>query len=285
MIGEDIHLELFASADLAQVRLDPNQAEQVLINLAVNARDAMPRGGRLTIETANVDLDAQYAKQHSYVQAGSYVMLAVSDTGIGMPEDVRAHLFEPFFTTKESGAGTGLGLSMVYGAVKQNGGHIEVSSEPSHGATFKIFLPAIQEPPDTTVDADHASRPVGAETIVLVEDEEHVRTIASMMLRRQGYTVHAFADGPSAIAAVETMGGQLDLVITDVVMPRMNGKVLTERLLQLRPSLRVLFTSGYTANVIVHHGVLDEGVEFLSKPYSLEHLARRVREVLEKPQT
>jgi CheY-like chemotaxis protein len=284
LIGEDIHLELFPSADLAQVRLDPNQAEQVLINLAVNARDAMPRGGRLTIETANVDLDAEYARQHSYVQAGSYVMLAVSDTGIGMPDDVRAHLFEPFFTTKESGAGTGLGLSMVYGAVKQNGGHIEVYSEPSHGATFKIFLPAIEEPPDTTVDADHASRAVGAETIVLVEDEEHVRTIASMMLRRQGYTVHAFADGPSAITAVETMTGHLDLVITDVVMPRMNGRVLIERLLQLRPSIRVLFTSGYTANVIVHHGVLDDGVEFLPKPYSLEHLARRVREVIDKPQ-
>jgi two-component system cell cycle sensor histidine kinase/response regulator CckA len=283
LIGEDIHLELFPAADLAQVRLDPNQAEQVLINLAVNARDAMPRGGRLTIETENIDLDEEYARQHPYVQAGSYVMLSVADTGIGMPDDVRAHLFEPFFTTKESGAGTGLGLSMVYGAVKQNGGHIEVYSEPSCGATFKIFLPAIQEPPDTTVDADDASRPVGAEAIVLVEDEEHVRTIASMMLRRQGYTVHAFPDGPSAIAAVEAMTGHLDLVITDVVMPGMNGKVLTERLLQLRPSVGVLFTSGYTANVIVHHGVLDEGVEFLSKPYSLEHLARRVREVLDKP--
>ena len=284
LIGEDIHLELFPASDLAQVRLDPNQAEQVLINLAVNARDAMPHGGRLTIGTANVDLDMQYARQHPYVQAGSYVMLTVTDTGVGMAEDVRAHLFEPFFTTKESGAGTGLGLSMVYGAVKQNGGHIEVDSEPGHGATFKIFLPAVEEPPDTTVDAVDATRPLGVETIILVEDEQHVRTIASLMLRRQGYTVHTFPDGPSAIAAVEAMTGHLDLVITDVVMPRMNGKVLSERLLQLRPSIRVLYTSGYTADVIVHHGVLDEGVEFLSKPYSLELLAQRVREVLDKPQ-
>jgi len=284
LIGEDIHLELFPASDLAQVRLDPNQAEQVLINLAVNARDAMPHGGRLTIGTANIDLDTKYARQHPYVQAGSYVMLTVTDTGVGMAEDVRAHLFEPFFTTKESGAGTGLGLSMVYGAVKQNGGHIEVDSEPGHGATFKIFLPAVEEPPDTTVDAVDATRPLGVETIVLVEDEQHVRTIASLMLRRQGYTVHTFPDGPSAIAAVEAMTGHLDLVITDVVMPRMNGKVLSERLLQLRPSIRVLYTSGYTADVIVHHGVLDEGVEFLSKPYSLELLARRVREVLDKPQ-
>jgi PAS domain S-box-containing protein len=283
LIGEDIHLELFAAPDLAQVRLDRSQAEQVLINLAVNARDAMPHGGRLTLETANVDLDAEYAKQHPYVQPGSYVMLAVSDTGAGIQEEVRAHLFEPFFTTKD-GSGTGLGLSMVYGAVKQNGGHIEVYSEPGHGATFKIFLPAVNSPVDVTVETTVEPRPRGVETIVLVEDEEHVRSIASLMLRRQGYTVHAFPDGPAAIAAVESMSGSLDLVITDVVMPKMNGQVLTQRLLQLRPSIRVLFTSGYTANVIVHHGVLNEGVEFLSKPYSLERLSQRVREVLDKPQ-
>jgi signal transduction histidine kinase/ActR/RegA family two-component response regulator len=284
LIGEDIHLELFAARELAQVRLDRNQAEQVLINLAVNARDAMPHGGRLTIETTNIDLDEEYAKQHPYVQPGSYVMLAVSDTGLGMREEVRAHLFEPFFTTKESG-GTGLGLSMVYGAVKQNGGHIEVYSEPGHGATFKIFLPAIEQPPDVMVEPAAEPQPRGVETIVLVEDEEHVRSIAALMLRRQGYTVHAFSDGPSAIAAVESMSDRLDLVITDVVMPRMNGKVLTERLLQLRPTLRVLFTSGYTANVIVQHGVLNEGVEFLAKPYSLEGLTQRVREVLDKAHT
>jgi PAS domain S-box-containing protein len=284
LIGEDIHLELFAAPDLAPIRLDRSQAEQVLINLAVNARDAMPHGGRLMLETANVDLDEEYCRLHPYVQPGSYVMLAVSDTGVGIREEVRAHLFEPFFTTKESGSGTGLGLSMVYGAVKQNGGHIEVYSEEGHGATFKIFLPAVvDQPAEVTVETFVGPRPCGDETIVLVEDEEHVRTIAALMLRRQGYTVHAFADGPSAIAAVEAMTAPLDLLITDVVMPKMNGQVLTQRLLELRPSMRVLFTSGYTANVIVHHGVLNEGVEFLPKPYSLERLARRVREVLDAP--
>ena len=284
LIGEDVHLEMIPAKDLAQVRFDRSQAEQVLINLAVNARDAMPHGGRLTIETANVDLDEDYARLRPYVQAGAFVMLAVSDTGIGIRDEVRAHLFEPFFTTKEAGSGTGLGLSMVYGAVKQNGGHIEVYSESGHGATFKIFLPAVDEEPDAASEPAADASPRGVENIVLVEDEEHVRTIASLMLRRQGYTVHAFPDGPSAIAAVETLTGDLHLVITDVVMPRMNGQVLTQRLLELRPSMKVLFTSGYTANVIVHHGVLKEGVEFLAKPYSLERLARRVREVLDKPQ-
>jgi PAS domain S-box-containing protein len=281
LIGEDVHLEMLAAPDLAQVRFDRSQAEQVLINLAVNARDAMPQGGRLTIETANVDLDEDYARHHPYVQPGAFVMLAVSDTGIGIQDDVRAHLFEPFFTTKEAGSGTGLGLSMVYGAVKQNGGHIEVYSESGHGATFKIFLPAVDEQPDVASETFAEPRPRGVESLVLVEDEEHVRTIASLMLRRQGYTVHSFPDGPSAIAAVEGMTEPLHLLITDVVMPKMNGQVLTRRLLQLRPSLKVLFTSGYTANVIVHHGVLKEGVEFLAKPYSLERLARRVREVLD----
>jgi two-component system cell cycle sensor histidine kinase/response regulator CckA len=281
LIGEDIHLELFAAPDLASIRLDRNQAEQVLINLAVNARDAMPHGGRLMLETANIDLDEEYCRRHRYVQPGSFVMLAVSDTGLGIREDVRAHLFEPFFTTKEAGSGTGLGLSMVYGAVKQNGGHIEVYSEEGHGATFKIFLPAVDQPPDVTVETFTNARPGGVETIVLVEDEEHVRTIAALMLRRQGYTVHPFPDGPSALTAVEAMSEPLHLLITDVVMPGMNGQVLTQRLLGLRPSTKVLFTSGYTANVIVHQGVLNQGVEFLAKPYSLERLARRVREVLD----
>ena len=173
---------------------------------------------------------------------------------------------------------------MVYGAVKQNGGHIEVYSEEGHGATFKIFLPAVDQSPDVSAETLVGPRPRGVETIVLVEDEEHVRTIASLMLRRQGYAVHAFPDGPSAIAGVEVMTESPHLLITDVIMPRMNGQVLTQRLLELRPSIKVLFTSGYTANVIVHHGVLNEGVEFLPKPYSLELLARRVREVLDKPQ-
>ena len=282
LIGEDVHLEQFADPKLAQIRFDPSQVEQILINLAVNARDAMPHGGRLALETANVYLDEEYVKSHPYVEPGPYVMLAVSDTGAGMTASVRANLFEPFFTTKEAGRGTGLGLAMVYGAVKQNGGQIEVYSELEHGTTFKIYLPAVDESPGVALESSSDLRPQGTEIIVLVEDEEHVRAIGSRMLGRLGYTVHAFSDGPSAIAAVETMVEVPHLLITDVVMPRMNGQVLTQRLLELRPSLKVLFTSGYTANVIVHHGVLREGIEFLAKPYSLEVLAQRVREVLDK---
>jgi PAS domain S-box-containing protein len=281
LIGEDVTLEHFVEPELASVRFDPSQVEQILINLAVNARDAMPNGGRLTLETANVDLDEEYVKSHPYVEAGPYVMLAVSDSGAGMTDAIRAHLFEPFFTTKEAGRGTGLGLAMVYGAVKQNGGQIEVYSEIGHGTTFKIYLPAVDQAAGATHEPANERRPPGTESIVLVEDEEHVRAIASRMLVHLGYAVHAFADGPSAIAAVGQMTEVPALLVTDVVMPGMNGQVLMERLLELRPSLKVLFTSGYTANVIVHHGVLREGIEFLAKPYSLDLLAQRVREVLD----
>jgi CheY-like chemotaxis protein len=198
-----------------------------------------------------------------------------------MSAEVRANLFEPFYTTKEAGRGTGLGLAMVYGAVKQNGGHIEVYSEPGHGTTFKIYLPVVDEQAEPAQEPRSELRPRGKEAILLVEDDERVRLVASRMLERLGYTVHAFADGPSAIAAVERMSEVPPLLITDVVMPTMNGQILTRRLTALRPSLKVLFTSGYTANVIVHHGVLEEGIEFLAKPYSLDQLARRVRDVLD----
>ena len=282
LIGEDVSLEHFVEPELASVQFDPGQVEQILINLAVNARDAMPNGGRLTLETANVELDEEYVKSHPYVSAGPYVMLAVSDTGAGMTDNVRANLFEPFFTTKEAGRGTGLGLAMVYGAVKQNGGQIEVYSELGHGTTFKIYLPAVDQVPGSTLEPSSERRPPGTESIVLVEDEDHVRAIASRMLAHLGYAVYFFADGPSAIAAIAQMAEVPALLITDVVMPGMNGQVLAERLLELRPSMKVLFTSGYTANVIVHHGVLREGIEFLAKPYSLDQLAQRVREVLDK---
>ena len=285
LIGEDIRLEEFTARNLGAVRLDPSQAEQILINLAVNARDAMPRGGCLTIETGNVVLDEEYALSHPYVTPGRYVMLAVTDTGSGMSADVRAKLFEPFFTTKESGRGTGLGLAMVYGAVKQNGGHIEVYSEPEHGAAFKIYLPVVNELAEPAPEPRDDLRPRGSEAILLVEDDERVRVVASRMLERLGYTVHAFADGPSAIGAVERMMEVPPLLITDVVMPTMNGQVLTQQLMTRRPSLKVLFTSGYTADVIVHHGVLEEGIEFLAKPYSLDQLARRVRDVLDRRST
>jgi CheY-like chemotaxis protein len=243
----------------------------------------MPEGGKLTIETANVAVDSAYIRDHPDVRPGEYVTLAVSDTGSGMTEEVKAHLFEPFFTTKGPGRGTGLGLAMIFGAVSQNGGRIEVYSELSHGTTFKIYLPRVYE---AGVPAKAEPRPApgrGTETIVLVEDDEAVRSLALLVLTRHGYKVHAFRDGPSAVHAVGGMTEPLHLLITDVVMPDMNGPVMAQRLRELRPGIKVLFTSGYTENVVVHHGVLTEGIDFLPKPYSPESLARHVREVLDKP--
>jgi two-component system cell cycle sensor histidine kinase/response regulator CckA len=269
LLGEDIELRTFLAPALGRVRFDPGQSEQILINLAVNARDAMPEGGRLTIETANTSFD--------------YVMLAVSDTGSGMSDDVKAHLFEPFFTTKGPGRGTGLGLAMIFGAVSQNGGRIEVDSEPGHGTTFKIYLPRVHEAAVEAWPEPRAAQWRGTETILLVEDDEAVRSLAVRVLVQHGYAVHAFRDGTSAMDAVAGMTEPLHLLITDVVMPEMNGPAMAQRIKELRPAIRVLFTSGYTDNVIVHHGVLAEGVEFLPKPYSPESLARRVREVLDEP--
>jgi two-component system, cell cycle sensor histidine kinase and response regulator CckA len=252
------------------------------VNLAVNARDAMAAGGKLTIETVNVRLDGTYTRLHTYVPEGDYVMLAVADTGSGMSDEVRQHLFEPFFTTKQPGKGTGLGLAMVYGAVKQNGGHIEVYSELGQGTTFKVYLPLVAGR-EEAAPAPPVQRPEGgAEAILLVEDDDLVRQLAVRLLMRLGYTVHAFANGVEALDTIERADHQVRLLITDVVMPKMNGPALAERLRALRPDVRVLFTSGYTANVIVHHGVLKEGIQFLPKPYSLVTLARRIREVLDE---
>ena len=234
------------------------------------------------METANVYLDKDYAGYHADVKPGDYVMLAVSDSGSGMSPEVRAHLFDPFFTTKETGKGTGLGLAMVYGAVKQNGGNIEVYSEFGHGSTFKIYIPRDNAASQLRSEGTQGGLPHGGETIILVEDEEQVRVVATLLLQRQGYVVHAFPDGQSAIAAVKEMTETLHLLITDVIMPGINGRVVAEQLVALRPAMKVLFASGYTANVIVHHGVLKEGVEFIAKPYTHGLLARRVREVLDK---
>jgi PAS domain S-box-containing protein len=281
LLGGDIELRMALAPDLGEVRFDPGQCEQVLINLAVNARDAMPDGGTLTIETANTAFDGAYAGSRPDTQPGDYVTLAVSDTGSGMTEDVKAHLFEPFFTTKGPGRGTGLGLAMVFGAVSQNGGRIEVSSEPGRGATFRIYLPQVREA-GVHAGAEPSAVPWrGTETILLVEDDEAVRSLAEMILTRHGYRVHALRDGSSAMHAVAAMTEPLHLLITNVVMPGMNGPVIAQRLRELRPTLKVLFTSGYTEDVVAQHGVLAEGVEFLPKPYSPDSLARRVREVLE----
>ena len=284
LLGEDIELRTLVAPDAGEVRFDPTQADQILINLAVNARDAMSNGGTLTIEVANVELDADYVQAHPGSAAGEYVVLAVSDTGHGLAPEAKAHLFEPFFTTKAVGSGTGLGLAMVHGAVSQNGGRIEVYSEPGHGTTFRIFLPRVRDarPEEftTPVTPDLAGR---GEVVALVEDDGRVRDLAARLLERQGYVVHAFADGGSAIAGIGALKGEVDLLITDVIMPGMNGRRLAEELLRRQPGLRVLFTSGYTANVILQHGVLEEGVEFLAKPYSAQALAQRVRGLLDTP--
>jgi two-component system, cell cycle sensor histidine kinase and response regulator CckA len=280
LIGEDVELRMLLADNLASVRFDPGQSEQVIINLAVNARDAMFHGGKLTIETAMVQLDEEYARYHAEVQAGSYVMLAVSDTGSGMSEQVQSHLFEPFFTTKELGKGTGLGLAMVYGAVSQNGGRIEVYSELGQGTTFKIYLPQAQGSSVEISPEQSGALPRGNQAIILVEDDENVRVLAARLLGQQGYRVYAFRNGMEAISAVSALREELHLLITDVIMPEMNGRVLAERIRALRPTIKILFTSGYTANVIVHHGVLKEGIEFLPKPYSIRSLAQRVHEVL-----
>ncbi|WP_165774845.1 hybrid sensor histidine kinase/response regulator [Candidatus Viridilinea mediisalina] len=282
LLGEDIELQTILDPELASVRFDPGQCEQIIINLAVNARDAMPYGGKLTIETTHVELDEAYIRQHNEeIRPGNYVLLAVSDNGVGMSKEVLANLFEPFFTTKDQGKGTGLGLAMVYGAVSQNGGRIEVYSEPNAGTTVKLYLPPA-EMSESTIEQPKAATtlPRGNQTIVLVEDDEMVRTLATRLLIAQGYRVFAFRDGPAALRIVGAMNDPIDLLITDVILPGMNGRILAEELQALRPSIRVLFTSGYTSNVIAHHGILEEDIEFLPKPYSIDQLLQRVGELL-----
>jgi two-component system cell cycle sensor histidine kinase/response regulator CckA len=282
LIGEDIDLVTATEPVLGRVRADPGQLEQVVMNLAVNARDAMPQGGRLTIETANVELDEAYARQQADVHPGPYVLLAVSDTGVGMDAETQAHLFEPFFTTKGVGEGTGLGLATVYGIVKQSGGHITAYSEPGRGATIKIYLPrvdAASELREAEPEAVVLRR--GSETVLLVEDDEAVRELTREVLEMQGYSVLAVADAAEAPRVVEGASGPIHLLVTDVVMPRLSGRELTERLRSLRPGLRVLYISGYADTAIVHHGVLDPGTPFLQKPFTPDALLRSVRKVLD----
>jgi len=281
LLGEDIDLRVRLDPALWQVRVDPGQMEQILVNLAINARDAMPQGGVLTLETDNSRLDGEYARTRSYVVPGEYVMLAVRDEGIGMSEEVKAHLFEPFFTTKEHGKGTGLGLAMVYGAVKQNQGSIEVESAPGQGATFRIYLPRVDAAPEPLPPPGPARLPGGTETILVVEDDDKVRAVVVGQLSRLGYRVHAFGSGAETLGALRELRGPLRLLITDIVLPGMNGRELALEVTSLRPEIRVLYTSGYSESVVINQGVLDPGIEFLSKPYSIEQLARRVREVLD----
>jgi two-component system, cell cycle sensor histidine kinase and response regulator CckA len=284
LIGEDIELVTVPRHDLGVVKADPGQIEQVLVNLSVNARDAMPHGGKLTIETANVTLDEDYVRQHAGVSAGEYVQLAVNDTGTGMTKEVKAHIFEPFFTTKEMGQGTGLGLATVYGIVKQHLGHIEVYSEPGEGTAFKIYLPRVEAAPASPAPREDVTElPRGHETVLVVEDDAIVRRLTVRSLIALGYTVLEAGDGKEALQVSQSHAGTIDLLLTDVIMPQMNGNRLAAELKAIRPDLAVLFTSGYTDDTIAHRGVLDDGVAFLQKPFTAASLARKVHDVLHGP--
>jgi PAS domain S-box-containing protein len=281
LLGENVELSTVLGVQVGQVRADPGQLEQVIMNLAINARDAMPRGGKLTIGTANTEIEEMGAREHPTIAPGSYVLVAVSDTGQGMDADTQAHIFEPFFTTKEQGKGTGLGLSTVYGIVKQSGGDIWVYSEIGVGTTFKVYLPRVDAAPENLPGTSRAVRVVGSETILLVEDEAGVRALVRKFLERSGYSVVEASSGDEALKEAEKFPGHIDLLLTDVVLPRMSGSELARRLVDARKDTRVLYMSGYTDDAIVHHGVLSAGAAFLQKPFTADALARKIREILD----
>ena len=281
VLREDIQLGCSLAPDAGTVKVDPGQLEQVIMNLAVNARDAMPNGGRVTIETANVDMDETYVQAHTVAAPGRYVMLAVTDTGMGMDAATQARIFEPFFTTKEVGKGTGLGLATVQGIVQQSGGFIWVYSEPNHGTCFKVYLPRVDAPVSKADDVA-GDRLRGTETVLVVEDMAAVRAVTCEMLRRFGFTVHDAADGTTALQLAQALAQPIDLLLTDVVMPDINGRDLATQFQQLRPRMKVLFMSGYTDDAVVRHGILQEGIAYLQKPFTPVSLIRRVREVLDR---
>ena len=283
LIGEDIALVTNLAATLGHVKADRGQIEQVVMNLAINARDAMPQGGQLVVETANADLDDEYVRRNVGSRPGPHVMLAVSDSGVGIPRELQRHIFEPFFTTKEQGKGTGLGLATVYGIVKQSGGYIEVDSEPGRGTTFRIYLPRVDSASPAAERSPRAAAPTGGtETILLVEDEDGVRELARDILRSSGYTVLEGRNGAEGLLLGERHQGALDLLLTDVVMPRMSGRELAERMVSLRPELSVLYMSGYTDDAVIRHGVLGSDTAFLQKPFTPAALVQRVRETLDQ---
>jgi CheY-like chemotaxis protein len=285
LIGEDIDLVMIPGAELGPVKADPGQIEQVILNLAVNARDAMPQGGRLTIETANVTLDESYARLHAPVQPGDYTMLVITDTGIGMDTETQSRIFEPFFTTKGT-KGTGLGLSTVYGIVKQSGGYIWVYSEPGRGTSFKVYMPHVTAEEVAAVEKPAAPAVVpletARETILVVEDEVNLRRLTRQFLENQGYTVLEAADGAEAVQICVAHQGIIHLLLTDVIMPGMNGRELAHRVSEIRPNMKVLYMSGYTENAIGQNGTLDAGIKLLQKPFTLHALKATVREVLDQ---
>ena len=283
LIGEDVTLLIHCAKALSKVKVDPNQIDQVILNLAINARDAMPQGGKLSIETKDVVLDASYTSHHFGVVPGPHVMLAVTDTGIGMDKETQARIFEPFFTTKELGKGTGLGLSTVFGIVQQSGGNVWVYSELGGGTTFKIYLPVAEGVEPDFPEPVEPTTLQGTETVLLVEDQDEVRQVTHEILRRYGYHVIEARNAGEALLTCEQHPRTIHLLLTDVVMPQMSGRELANRLGQLRGDMKVLFMSGYTDNAIVHHGILDSGIAYLQKPIVPETLARRVREVLDTP--
>jgi PAS domain S-box-containing protein len=282
LIGEDIELQTVLAASLGRVKADQGQIEQVIMNLVVNARDAMPDGGKITLETANAELDEHYAGSHLAVIPGSYVMLAVTDAGCGMDEATKTRLFEPFFTTKEPGKGTGLGLASVYGIVKQNSGNVWCYSELGQGTIFKIYLPRVEESSEIIATESTAAATPGSETVLLAEDDELVRNLIVQMLTRNGYEVISTKNGAEAIRECEHSPGPIHLLITDVVMPGMSGNQLNQRLAELRPEMRVLFMSGYTGDAMLQHGMLAEEMPFLQKPFTRDSLNRKVREILDR---
>ena len=285
LIGEDIDLRLELGADLGRVSADPSQIEQVLMNLVVNARDAMPRGGTLTVETANVSLDSAYVGRHMAAKAGPHVMVAVSDNGAGMDEGTQARLFEPFFTTKGVGRGTGLGLSTVFGIVKQSGGSVDVYSELGRGSSFKVYLPRIDQPVALETESPKKEHRPGTETILLAEDDDMVRNLVRETLERNGYKILDSAGPVEARRIAESHRGTIHLLITDVVMPKISGRELAGQILQNRPELKVLYMSGYTDSAIVNSGILKKEVSFLQKPFTPATLIDKVREVLENGKT
>ncbi|MDP8223827.1 MAG: PAS domain S-box protein [Candidatus Lernaella stagnicola] len=281
VIGEDLQLELQTRSDLYYIKADPGQIDQVLLNLVVNSRDALPEGGRIVIETVNATVDEEFCAEHTFAKPGEYVKLVVRDNGTGMDETTLEHIFEPFFTTKERGKGTGLGLATVFGIVKQNNGFVLVDSDIDVGTTVRIYLPAVEKKPDDVTSFEPIPPSKGGETVLLVEDEEMLRTLVKKILELNGYRVLVADTGADALALATKNADGLDLLLTDVIMPGMNGKELYERITEFRPDLRVLFMSGYTAEVIARHGVLEEGVAFIEKPFNVDDLAKKVREVLD----